>query len=70
MAPATQGSGKRHDHPAGGSDTVDWDQARRILAARSWAVRQLRAAADLTRAIDLGERVPADCERILGADHP
>ena len=29
-----------------------------------------RAAADLTRAIDLGLRVAADRERVLGADHP
>jgi hypothetical protein len=32
----------------------------RMLAARLWAVRRLTAAADLTRAIDLGERALAD----------
>lgn len=41
----------------------------RELQARCWAVRQLRAAADLNRAIDLGTRVLADCRRILGVDH-
>ena len=42
----------------------------RSLRARSWAVRQLIAVADLSRAIDIGERVLADHEQILGADHP
>ena len=37
---------------------------------RAWAVRQLRAAADLTRAVEIGRRTLADCERVLGADHP
>lgn len=55
---------------AGGADAADRDLAGRILMARSWAVRQLRAAADLTRAIDLGESVLADCRRVLGADDP
>ncbi|HYB38913.1 MAG TPA: hypothetical protein VEF72_26415 [Mycobacterium sp.] len=42
----------------------------RELRARSWGVRQLRAAADLTRAIQLGLYVAADSERVLGAEHP
>ncbi|HEV2377793.1 MAG TPA: tetratricopeptide repeat protein, partial [Streptosporangiaceae bacterium] len=42
----------------------------RALAARSWAVRQFRVAADLTRAIDLGERTLAAAEQVLGPDHP
>jgi tetratricopeptide (TPR) repeat protein len=48
------------------------DPARslRQLRARCWAVRQLQAAADINRAVDLGTRVLADCERVLGADHP
>ena len=54
----------------GGTHGPDRDIAGRILAARSWAVRQLCAAADLTRAIDLGRKVLADCERVLGCDHP
>ena len=54
------------------ADAVASDLAltTRMLEARSWAVRQLHAAADLTRAIDLGERTLADRERILGPDHP
>jgi hypothetical protein len=46
-----------------GADCGDPGLAKRMLAARSRAVRQLTAAADLTRAIDLGERALADCER-------
>jgi tetratricopeptide (TPR) repeat protein len=52
---------------AGNSDP---DLRARELRARSWAVRQLRTATDLSRAIDLGTRTSADCERVLGADHP
>ena len=48
----------------------DFGLTSRMLEARSWAVRQLHAAADLTRAIDLGERTLADRERVLGPDHP
>lgn len=44
--------------------------ALRQLQARSWAVRQLQAAAGLSSAIDLGAQAMADCERVLGADHP
>ena len=50
--------------------TGDRDLALRQLRARSWAVRQLRAAADLSRAIATGIQTLADCERVLGADHP
>ncbi|HTY33470.1 FxSxx-COOH system tetratricopeptide repeat protein [Mycobacterium sp.] len=48
----------------------DPDIMARELRARTWGVQQLAAAADLTRAIDLGLHVAADCERVLGADHP
>ena len=50
--------------------TGDRDLALRQLRARYWAVRQLRAAADLSRAIAAGIRTLADAERVLGADHP
>ena len=40
------------------------------VRARSWSVQQLEAAADLTRAIDIGERTLADCERLLGVQDP
>ena len=46
------------------------DLCVRELRARSWAARQLQAAADLSRAVDLGARTLADSERMLGADHP
>jgi hypothetical protein len=49
--------------------TADPELAQRLLRARSWAVRQLRAAADLSRAIDAGNRTLADCMRVLGPDH-
>jgi hypothetical protein len=44
--------------------------AEAVLRNRAWAVRQFTAAADLTQAIMLGARVLADCERVLGPDHP
>ncbi len=50
--------------------TGDRDLALRQLRARAWAVRQLRASADVNRAIAAGIRTLADCERVLGADHP
>jgi hypothetical protein len=53
-----------------GAGTGDRDLALRQLRARSWAVRQLRASADLSRAIATGIRTLADAERVLGADHP
>jgi len=53
-----------------GADPGGVGLARRALQARSWAVRQLRAAAALSRAIELGERTLADRERLLGPDHP
>ena len=46
------------------------DLIARQLRARIWAVQQLRAAADLTRAVDLGISTLADCEQLLGASHP
>jgi tetratricopeptide (TPR) repeat protein len=42
----------------------------RLLQIRSWAVRQLLSTANLSRAIDLGTQVLADCERLLGDDQP
>ena len=53
-----------------GPASADRDLAVRQLRARSWTVRQLVAAADLSRAIDAGARALADCERVLGPDHP
>ena len=53
-----------------GTGTGDRDLTLRQLRARSWAVQQLHAAADLSRAIATGIQTLADCERVLGADHP
>ncbi len=53
-----------------GAGTGDRDLALRQLRARSCAVRQLHAAADVSRAIATGIRTLADSERVLGADHP
>jgi tetratricopeptide (TPR) repeat protein len=52
------------------AEEPDTNSAVRALRMREWAVRQLLAAADLTRAVDIGRRCLADCERVLGADHP
>jgi hypothetical protein len=55
------------------SDTAgstDRELAGWLLQARSWAVQQLRAAADLTRAIDTGTRVLADCLRCSAKTTP
>ena len=49
---------------------ADPDLTVLLLEARSWAVRQLLAAADLARAIDAGARTLTDCVRMLGPDHP
>ena len=51
-------------------EPADRSITARELRARSWGVRQLCAAADLTRSLDLGVRVAADSERFLGADDP
>jgi tetratricopeptide (TPR) repeat protein len=45
------------------------DQLVVLLQARTWAVRQLWAVADYNRAVDLGSKVLADSERVLGPDH-
>ena len=50
--------------------TSDPDLAFRQLQIRSWAVWQLCASADLSRAITTGTRTLADRQRVLGADHP
>jgi tetratricopeptide (TPR) repeat protein len=55
---------------AAGAGAGDRELALRQLRARSWAGRQLRAAADLGRAIGFGARILADSEQILGAGHP
>ena len=46
------------------------DLCLRILRARAWIVRQLRAAADSSGAIARGLRALDDYRRILGTEHP
>ncbi|WP_182885769.1 tetratricopeptide repeat-containing protein [Microbispora sp. H10885] len=46
------------------------DLPTELLALRGWCGRYLYDLADLTRAIPLFEATLADCERVLGADHP
>jgi tetratricopeptide (TPR) repeat protein len=53
-----------------GADTERDELMSRLLRARTWVVQQLRAAADLTRAVDLGIVALADSGRILGPSHP
>ena len=53
-----------------GPASADRDLAVRQLRAHSWTVRQLIAAADLSRAIDAGAQALADAERVPGPDHP
>jgi tetratricopeptide (TPR) repeat protein len=42
----------------------------RLLADRTWSVRHLVRAADLSRATALARQITADCQAFLGADHP
>ena len=52
-----------------GTEPADIDLRLRQVSARSWGVRQLRRAADISRAIDLGTRASADSQELLGADN-
>ena len=53
--------------PAG---TIEPETGLAVLRLRQWSVRHLYLAYDPARAIALGEALRADCERVLGADHP
>jgi tetratricopeptide (TPR) repeat protein len=55
---------------SGGSATTDADVGTELLQQRAWGVRHLTIVADLARSIALGRAVLADCERVLGPDHP
>ena len=54
-------------HRRSGISTADLSA---VAPQAIWAVRHLTATADLSRAITLGSTILADCERVLGADHP
>jgi hypothetical protein len=70
-------AGGRHSARSTAVEAVwdaDADRGGQDLALRQpraqWAVRQLRASADFSRAIDAGIPGLACCDRVLGADHP
>ncbi|MFD6217622.1 tetratricopeptide repeat protein, partial [Nocardia salmonicida] len=42
----------------------------RALALRRWAMRHALEIEDWSRAVELGERIVIDAERILGPAHP
>ncbi|MET9343636.1 tetratricopeptide repeat protein, partial [Nonomuraea sp. NPDC003804] len=50
--------------------TAPSELSPRMLTLRSWCGRYLTDLADLTRAIPLYEQTLADCQRVLGGDHP
>ena len=60
----------QHAVTAAARDALTRDDLQTHADLAHWAVRHLRATADLSRAIDIGESLLADCERVLGADHP
>ena len=55
-------------HTAG--DQLTSDQLTHCAQMANWAVRHLTVTADLSRAVRTGVQVLADCERVLGPDHP
>ncbi|MEV6341272.1 FxSxx-COOH system tetratricopeptide repeat protein [Nocardia vinacea] len=55
---------------ASGIGDTPRETVERAAVARSWAVRQLSASADLTRAADVARQAVADFTRTLGPDHP
>ena len=59
------------DTMAGMSGEPDAKLARTLLELRFWALRHLNTLGDnAQQAIALGELLLADCERVLGPDHP
>ncbi len=51
-------------------DQLTSTQLARCAQLANWAVRHLTATADLSRAISINLQLLADCERVLGTDHP
>ena len=54
---------------ADATSSAEPDLVTRQLRARSWAMRQLWATDDLSRAIDLARTTLAECEQALGHHH-
>lgn len=55
---------------ASGIGDAPRETVERGAVARSWAVRQLSASSDFTRAADVARQAVADFTRTLGPDHP
>jgi tetratricopeptide (TPR) repeat protein len=51
------------------TNAVGQDLLIMVVQARTWAVRQLWAIEDYRRAVELGDKVLADSERVLGPEH-
>ena len=59
------------EHTAGYLGNSDSVVTRRLLGLRSWALRCLIELGDNpAQAVELGDLVAPDCERVLGPDHP
>ncbi|MBB6379863.1 hypothetical protein BKA01_007138 [Pseudonocardia eucalypti] len=52
------------------SATLPPEAGERVLELRQWATRQLSAVGDGGRAVELAESLRAECEALLGPDHP
>jgi hypothetical protein len=60
-----------HEHLAPYLGDQDAALTETLLRLRSWAIRSLNALGDsFTQAIDYGQALVADCERVLGETHP
>ncbi|HEY2204062.1 MAG TPA: tetratricopeptide repeat protein [Pseudonocardia sp.] len=46
------------------------ETSERVLGLRQWATRQLSAVGDGARAVELAESIRAECETLLGSEHP
>jgi len=59
------------DHAASSASGAGEELARMLLGLRVWALHHLNALGDsAAQAIVAGEPLVADCERLLGPDHP
>ena len=60
-----------HEHLAPHLTAPDTGLTRELLRLRGWAVRCLNELGDSpTQTIEYGQSLAADCEQVLGSDHP
>lgn len=52
------------------SASLSTEASARVLELRQWATRQLSAVGDGARAVELAEGIRAECETLLGPEHP